>query len=146
MSKRAVLTTLAGLAAAAGLAASAAPASAAAGDCPANRFCLWFNSDFAGARSDLAIPDGSLANELFNDGPSGRNGWMVQVENNAASVYNNTSQGAYIYDGRHCSGEEAFVAGHSGRTLGGLKNRVSSVMIFAANTNLVCANVNSNRY
>lgn len=146
MSKRTVLTALAGLAVSAGFAATAAPASAAAGDCPVNRLCLWFNSDFAGARSDLGITDGSLANELFNDGPSGRNGWGVQVENNAASVYNNTTQGAYIYDGRNCSGTEAFVAGHSGRTLGALKNRVSSVWINAANTNFTCANVNSNGY
>lgn len=140
MSKRSVLSTLAGLAVAAGLAASAAPASAAYAECPANRFCLWFNSDFQGARADLADSDGNLADELFNDGPSGRNGWNVQVENNAASVANRTGQGAYVYDGRNCTGAEAFVAGNSGRTLGALKNRVSSVWVVAG-PNVACNNI-----
>jgi hypothetical protein len=140
MSKRPVLTALAGLAATVGLAASAAPASAAYSECPVNRFCLWFNSDFQGARADLADSDGNLADELFNDGPAGRNGWNVQVENNAASVANRTGQGAYIYDGRGCTGAEAFVSGNSGRTLGALKNRVSSVWVVAG-PNVGCANI-----
>ena len=71
------------------------PAASAAGTgtaCPTDRFCLYFNSDFGGARADYAQSDAGLGNELFTDGPQGRSGWGVQVNNNAASAINHTER------------------------------------------------------
>jgi hypothetical protein len=99
--------------------------------CPTNRLCLYFNSNFEGARADFAYSDAGLGNELFTDGPAYANGWGVQVNNNAASLINNTGTGANIYDGPNCTGEGW--ATHGGQRLNlaeyGMKNRVSSIYI-----------------
>jgi hypothetical protein len=151
MPTRILLSALAAAAAAISLAATAAPASAALGSCPSNRLCFWFNSDYAGARADFAISDGSLANELFNDGPAGANGWKVQVEDNAASVANRTGEYVSIYLRRRCEtltasdaatlrpGEE-FNLAHFG-----LKNKVSSLYVHDGSDRR-CVNVDSNGY
>ena len=70
--------------------APAANASGTGTACPSARVCFYFNSDFQGARADYANSDATMGNELFTDGPAGRNGWGVQVNNNAASLINNT--------------------------------------------------------
>ncbi|WP_320668690.1 peptidase inhibitor family I36 protein [Patulibacter defluvii] len=127
------------------------PRSAALGECPSGKLCLWFNSNYAGARSDLQITDGSLANELFNDGPAGRNGWLVQVEDNAASVANRTGGYVELYGRRNCQLGDGFgdlQAGEEDNLADlGLKNKVSSVRIWVRSQNRdACANVNSGGY
>jgi hypothetical protein len=116
--------------------AGAVPTATASGTqdyCPADRVCLWFNSDYAGARADLRVSDANLSNELFNDGPVGANGWLVQVENNSASIRNRSGNGIYIYDLRNCDGNNGaygyLAAGGAGNFTTALKNRVSSIVI-----------------
>jgi len=151
MFKRTVLTVVSAAAVAAGLAAAAAPAQAALGECPGNRMCLWFNSGYDGARADFAIADGSMANELFNDGPAGRNGWKVQVEDNAASAANRTGEIVVLYARRNCDpagktatffpGEEFNLA----NPMFEIKNQVSSLYVYNG-PNFNCVNVDSNGY
>ncbi|WP_320671643.1 peptidase inhibitor family I36 protein [Patulibacter defluvii] len=126
---------------------------AAAGECPSGRFCLWFNSGYAGARADFEITDGNLANELFNDGPAGRNGWLVQVEDNAASAYNRTSGAVFVYARRNCdeAGDYDWLSPNQKLNLDqlrfNLKNRVSSVLVFDRLVNRSeCSNVDSGGY
>lgn len=134
-SKIASAGALLGLAATSLLAgAPAANASGTGNACPANRVCLYFNSNFEGARADFAYSDASLSNELFTDGPAGANGWGVQVNNNAASLINNTPSGANIYDGPNCTGEAWATYGGERVNLAsmGMKNRVTSIHIEGA--------------
>lgn len=131
MLKRIVLTAASAAAVATGLAAGAAPAQAALRDCPSGNFCFWFNSDYQGARADFFYSDRNLADNLFDDGPGTANGFNVQVEDNAASVANRTGSVAVIYNWRNCNqdgGASAVQAGDE-RTLGALKNKVSSVSL-----------------
>lgn len=89
----------------AGAVAAPAPAEATTNaTCPAGYLCLYFNSNFQGARADLKWSDAALNNELFNDGPRGANGWNVQVGNNAASVWNRTGRDVGLNSGGNCSG------------------------------------------
>ena len=124
--------------------AAAMPAANASGtqdSCPADRLCLWFNSGYAGARADFRVSDANLSNELFNDGPPHANGWLVQVENNAASFQNRSGNIAIFFDLRNCDSDGAFRVVDAGEkdTFGSaLKNRVSSFII--ANEGL-CINV-----
>lgn len=113
---------------------ASAPAASASGSgtaCPTNRLCFYFNSDFGGARADFANSDAGLGNELFTDGPTGRNGWGVQVNNNAASVINHTGEYVVVYDAAGCQGWGSYV--YPGERLNlsvlGLKNQVSSIQI-----------------
>lgn len=131
----------------AGIAGTAAPASAALRDCPANRFCLWFNSDYQGARFDMARTDGQLFDELFNDGPSDRNGWMVQVEDNAASAANRTGENVALYRDRRCRGGARILFAGEEVNLSAflMKNQVSSVYINGGN-NPDCVNINSSGF
>ncbi|WP_028278429.1 peptidase inhibitor family I36 protein [Arthrobacter sp. H5] len=131
-SKLAGASALLGLVAGAMLAgAPGANASGTGTACPINRVCLYFNSNFEGARADFAYSDAGLGNELFTDGPAGANGWGVQVNNNAASLINRTGSGANIYDGRDCTGEAWATYGGERLNLAsiGMKNRVSSIQI-----------------
>lgn len=126
----ALLLTAAGLVA-------AAPTSQAAGSgttCPSSRLCFYFNSNLGGARADFAYSDAGLDNELFTDGPYGRNGWGVVVGNNAASVRNNSGRWVTLFEGRNCDWNTKW-AGING---GGysfnlaefdLQNRVSSFLM-----------------
>ncbi|MFJ6376313.1 peptidase inhibitor family I36 protein [Pseudarthrobacter oxydans] len=82
--------------------APAANASGSGTACPSGRVCFYFNSDFQGARADYAYSDAGMGNELFTDGPAGRNGWGVQVNNNAASVINNSGHTLYLYTEPNC--------------------------------------------
>lgn len=123
------------------------PASAAgSGDaCPAGRVCLYFNSNGGGARADLARSDGALNNELFTDGPAGRNGWGVVVGNNAASVRNRTSDVIVVYAGQGCTGNWSRIpAGGQVYNLAdgywNMQNRVSSIWIYGTN-NDSCVNI-----
>ncbi len=115
----------------------AAPASAEGSGtaCPTNRVCFYFNSDFGGARADYRYSDANMGNELFTDGPYGRDGWGVQVNNNAASVKNRSGSTVYFFDRPDCT----LYAGESAPGIGpgvdinlasvGLKNKVSSFLI-----------------
>lgn len=127
-----------GLAAGAVAVAPAAPASATTyANCPSGRLCLFFNSDYQGARSDIEFTDASLSNELFNDGVAGKNGWKVQVSNNAASVWNRTGKMAKVCDtATTCAGPSGWAKGYwlaagERRNLStiGLKNKVSAVAL-----------------
>ncbi|WP_035753764.1 peptidase inhibitor family I36 protein [Arthrobacter nitrophenolicus] len=94
------------LALGAGAFLAGAPAANASGSgtaCPSGRVCFHFNSDFQGARADYAYSDAGMSNELFTDGPAGRNGWGVQVNNNAASVINNSGHTLYLYTEANCN-------------------------------------------
>lgn len=97
----AILGLLAGGAVAMPSAAEAATSST----CPSGSLCLYFNSNFAGARADLRKTDAALNNELFNDGRSGANGWNVQVGNNSASVWNRTGRDVWLFNGGSCFGD-----------------------------------------
>lgn len=120
----------------AGMAAGpSAQASGTGTACPSDRLCFYFNSDWGGARADYAYSDASLNDELFTDGPSGRNGWGVQVENNAASVKNRTGHQVMLYRDRYCniSGSDSYRLIEPGANVNlgaNLKNQVSSFAIF----------------
>ncbi|MFJ3489757.1 peptidase inhibitor family I36 protein [Leifsonia aquatica] len=111
------------------------PASAASSaTCPAGDLCLYFNSDFGGARADLRHTDAALNNELFDDGTPGANGWKVKVGNNAASVWNRTGSWVNLYDSQDCSGPAAQLGPGEKENLTrwanaglDLKNKVSSI-------------------
>lgn len=128
-------------------AATAVPASAALNECSTGNFCLWFNSDYQGARFDMRKTDGSLADELFNDGPAGRNGWKVQVEDNSASAANRTGQNVALYDMRGCQGGARILFDREEVNLAKflLKNKVSSVYINGG-TNRDCVNIDSSGF
>jgi hypothetical protein len=126
--------------AAAGLAlssvASASPAGASGTQdyCPVDRVCLWFNSNSAGARADFRLSDASLSDELFNDGPVGANGWLVQVEDNSASFHNRSGNVMWFYERRNCNTDgtvRRVVAGGRDNFGDPLKNKVSSMFIVA---------------
>ena len=109
-----------------------APAAGASGTgtaCPSGRVCFYFNSDFQGARADYANSDATMGNELFTDGPVGRNGWGVQVNNNAASLVNNTYAYITIYDNPGCEGYAWYIQPGERLNLGAMKNRVSSIHV-----------------
>jgi Peptidase inhibitor family I36 len=124
---------------------AAAPSANASGTqdyCPAGRVCLWFNSNYGGARADFRVSDANLSNELFNDGPAGANGWRVQVEDNAASYHNRSGIGMIFYNLRNCNADGAYrTVGPGGKDNFGdlLKNRVSSIFIYGGDGG--CANV-----
>ena len=114
--------------------APAANASGAGTACPSGRVCFYFNSDYQGARADYAYSDAGLGNELFTDGPSGRNGWGVQVNNNAASMINNSGHTVYLYTEAGC----AYWSGVGGGLVPGTrlnlsdigaKNNISSIIV-----------------
>jgi hypothetical protein len=125
------------LALAAGSLLAGVPAANASGTgtvCPTNRLCLYFNSDFGGARADFAYSDAGLGNELFTDGPVGANGWGVQVNNNAASVINHTGDWIVLYEDSDCrtldGGAHRILGAGERVNLGtALKNKVSSIYI-----------------
>jgi hypothetical protein len=91
--------------------------------------CFYFNSDFQGARADYANSDSTMGNELFTDGPVGRNGWGVQVNNNSASLINNTFAYITIYDNPGCEGYAWYIQPGERLNLGAMKNRVSSIYV-----------------
>ncbi|GGI83816.1 peptidase inhibitor family I36 protein [Pseudarthrobacter scleromae] len=109
--------------------APAANASGTGTACPSARVCFYFNSDFQGARADYANSDATMGNELFTDGPVGRNGWGVQVNNNAASLINNTYAYITIYDSPGCEGYAWYIQPGDRLNLGTMKNRVSSIYV-----------------
>lgn len=109
--------------------------------CPADRLCLWFNSGYGGARADFRVSDANLSNELFNDGPVGANGWLVQVEDNSASFHNRSGNTVWFFAYRNCDidGANRIVgAGEQGNFGTALQNRVSSFLISNEGT---CVNV-----
>jgi len=117
-------------------AAAMAPAASASGSataCPTNRLCFYFNSSFGGARADFTYSDSGLGNELFTDGPSGRSGWGVVVNNNAASVKNRTGEWVTMYDNSGCTTGGGWAAIAPGTNFNlvdlGLKNQVSSIYV-----------------
>ena len=116
---------------AAGALLAGAPAANAGSTCPYGRVCLYFNSNFEGARADFQYSDARLGDELFNNGPSGANGWNVQVNNNAASLINNSTRTVWMHDLPDCGGNP-WSMGHGGKlnleNLG-LKNKISSLYI-----------------
>lgn len=123
---------------------AAAPSAYASGTqdyCPADRVCLWFNSNYGGARADFRVSDANLSNELFNDGPVGAGGWLVQVEDNAASFHNRSRNTVVFFNLRNCDIDGAYrVVGNGSKDNFGdaLKNKVSSFII--SNEGL-CVNV-----
>jgi hypothetical protein len=120
------------------------PAATASGSqdyCPTDRLCLWFNSDFGGARADFMVSDANLSNELFNDGPAYANGWLVQVEDNAASFQNRSGHQVHFYALRNCDSSgtnRILAAGDKGNFSSALKNQISSFRIY---TEGECVNV-----
>lgn len=132
LSMRKTATAGAVLALGAGAFLAGAPAANASGSgtaCPSGRACFYFNSDFQGARADYANSDAGMGNELFTDGPAGRNGWGVQVNNNSASLINNTHAYITIYDSPDCVGYAWYIQPGDRLNLGEMKNRVSSIYV-----------------
>jgi hypothetical protein len=131
VSKLASAGALLGLAASSLLAGAPANASGTGTACPVNRLCLYFNSDYEGARADFAYSDAGLNNEFFTDGPAYRNGWGVPVNNNAASVKNRTGSMVFLHDGPDCDGTGYTVYPGEDYNLSsrGLQNKVSSFSI-----------------
>ena len=144
MGQRKIIAGLGAGAFAVSLMMVAAPSANASGTqdyCPADRVCLWFNSNYGGARADFRVSDANLSNELFNDGPEGANGWRVQVEDNAASFHNRSGNTMIFFNFRNCDIDGAYrVVGPGGKDNFGtaLKNKVSSIII--SNEGL-CVNV-----
>lgn len=131
VSKLASAGALLGLVATSLLAGAPANAAGTGTTCPVNRLCLYFNSDYQGARADFAYSDAGLNNEFFTDGPAYRNGWGVPVNNNAASVKNRTGSMVYLFDGAGCEGTAWTVYPGEDYNLSsrGLQNTVSSLLI-----------------
>lgn len=124
------------LALGAGAFLTGAPAASASGSgtaCPSGRVCFYFNSDFQGARADYAYSDAGMGNELFTDGPAGRNGWGVQVNNNAASVINNTGHPVVLHRDANCDYTSIVEAvpngGRANLSVWNAQNDVSSILI-----------------
>ena len=116
-------------------AAAMAPAARASGSgtaCPTNRLCFYFNSSSVGL-ADFTYSDSGLGNEPFTDGPSGRSGWGVVVNNNAASVKNRTGEWVTMYDNSGCTTGGGWAAIAPGTNFNlvdlGLKNQVSSIYV-----------------
>jgi hypothetical protein len=122
--------------------APAANASGTGTACPSERVCFYFNSDFQGARADYAYSDAGLGNELFTDGPAGRNGWGVQVNNNAASVINNTGKHLYWYKDANCDyrGGSGVLPPGSRVNLSTInaKNDISSIFLWGSDGGAEC--------
>lgn len=115
--------------------APAASASGSGTECPSGRVCFYFNSDFQGARADYVYSDAGMGNELFTDGPAGRSGWGVQVNNNAASVINNSGHTLYLYRDANCAyysgvgGGGLFPGTRYNLSIWNAKNDISSIQI-----------------
>lgn len=145
MRKSAIAARVGAGAFAVGLMMAAAPSANASGTqdyCPVDRVCLWFNSNYGGARADFRVSDANLSNELFTDGPHGANGWGVQVEDNAASYHNRSGFKIRFYNFRNCdTGGGSREVGPGGKDNYGdlLKNKVSSIYIYAVGA--ACVNV-----
>lgn len=134
MGQRKIIAGLGAGAVVVGLMAVAPPANASGTQnyCPTDRVCLWFNSNYGGARADFRVSDANLSNELFNDGPVGANGWLVQVEDNAASFHNRSGNTVVFFNFRNCDIDGAYrvvSAGESGNFGTALQNKVSSFII-----------------
>lgn len=145
MGQRKIIAALGAGAFAVSLMTAAAPSASASGTqdyCPADRVCLWFNSNYGGARADFRVSDANLSNELFTDGPVGANGWAVQVEDNAASFHNRSGHTMIFYNFRHCDGIDGDyrTVDPGGKSNFGdnLKNKVSSIFIASEGA---CVNV-----
>jgi hypothetical protein len=131
ISARSLAAAVAATTLATGLVVATAPAASAdpIRSCPDGRVCLFFNSGFAGARADYRRSDAGMGNELFDDRRG--NGFNVQVNDNAASIVNNTGDFIAVFDGPACTGRGAQLPGRSSYDLSrfSLKNKVSSISI-----------------
>jgi len=102
----------------AGAIAFAAPASAASrdGKCDSGEFCYYFNSNQAGSVSDFtgSIDDYGTTQPSCYDFKGAGAGKGVCVKNNAASVWNRSSQTVRVYFNSNYGGaSQAVLAGHS---------------------------------
>ncbi|MDO7869408.1 CHAP domain-containing protein [Nocardioides jiangxiensis] len=106
-------------------AATAAPAQAATarnGVCETGEFCYSYNSDFAGSVSDhgTRLGDyGSTTPSCYTFRTPGKAGYGQCVKNNAASVWNRTSQTIRVYYNSNYSGAYVDVAAGVKRNLAG---------------------------
>ncbi|HTI22273.1 MAG TPA: CHAP domain-containing protein [Kutzneria sp.] len=118
-------------AAAMAVVALGAPASAAARDgvCDSGEFCLYYNSDQAGSVSDFtgSISDLGATQPSCYEFKSAGNGQGVCVKNNAASVWNRSSQTVRVYFNSDFGGaSQDFAPGVKANLNSTLKNNEAS--------------------
>ena len=102
----------------------AAPAQAASRDgvCDTGEFCDYFTSDFAGSISDhgTQLGDyGTTTPSCYTFRTAGRAGYGQCIKNNAASVYNRTSQTIRVYYNSNFSGTYVDIAAGVRKNLAG---------------------------
>jgi surface antigen len=124
----------AALAVATSLVATGSPAFAASRDgvCESGEFCLYYNSNQAGAVSDFtgSIDDYGATQPSCYDFKGSGAGAGVCVKNNAASVWNRTSKTVTVYFNSNYGGaSQSFAAGAKGNLNATLKNNNASHMV-----------------
>jgi len=131
MLKRIVTAVATTLALAAPVLIIAAPANAAARDgvCDSGEFCYYYNSDEAGSISDFttSVSDYGTTEPSCYDFKGAGNGKGTCIKNNAASVWNRSSQTVRVYFNTGYAGTyQDFAAGAKGNLNSTLKNNNAS--------------------
>ncbi|GIH16812.1 peptidase inhibitor family I36 protein [Rugosimonospora africana] len=115
----------------------ASPANAAGRDgvCDSGEFCYYYNSDEAGAVSDFttSVSDYGTTEPSCYDFRGSGNGAGTCIKNNAASVWNRSSQTVRVYYNTGYAGSyQDFAAGAKGNLNSTLKNNNASHELIAA--------------
>ncbi|MEV8516048.1 peptidase inhibitor family I36 protein [Dactylosporangium sp. NPDC051484] len=131
MLKRIITAVAMALALATPVVAVASPANAAARDgvCESGEFCYYYNSDEAGSVSDFttSVGDYGTTEPSCYDFKGPGNGNGICVKNNAASVWNRSSQTVRVYYNSDYAGSfQDFAAGAKGNLNATLKNNNAS--------------------
>ena len=116
---------------------AASPASAAGrdGTCDSGEFCYYYNSNEAGSVSDFtdSVDDYGTTQPTCYDFKGAGNGKGLCVKNNAASVWNRTSQTVRVYfNSNNAGASQDFAPGAKGNLNATLKNNNASHELLAA--------------
>jgi hypothetical protein len=130
------------------LLSSGSPASAASRDgvCDSGEFCYYFNSDEAGSVSDFtdSLDDYGTTQPSCYEFRGAGNGKGVCVKNNAASVWNRTSQTVRVYFNSNFAGaSQDFAPGAKGNLNATLKNNNASHQLLSTSTSCSSDGTNS---
>ncbi|WP_404353096.1 peptidoglycan DD-metalloendopeptidase family protein [Phycicoccus jejuensis] len=129
--KKVAASAAAALTATTAFVAASAPAQAAARDgvCDTGEFCLFYNSDNAGAVSDFttSIADYGTTQPSCYDFKGTKAGHGLCVKNEAASVWNRTGKSvAVYYNSSYAGASQTFAAGAKANLNATLKNNNAS--------------------
>ncbi|GIH20499.1 peptidase inhibitor family I36 protein [Rugosimonospora africana] len=144
MLRRIVTTIATTLALAAPVFLIASPANAAARDgvCDSGEFCYYYNSDEAGAISDFttSVSDYGTTEPSCYDFKGSGNGAGTCIKNNAASVWNRSSQTVRVYYNTGYAGSyQDFAAGAKGNLNATLKNNNASHQFLSSGGGTACS-------